>query len=125
MPTEPTASATARATVQRASAGSEVDCASFEDYQFARWDVTGQEAQGVIDAAGEHLATEFGLTWSGSNSDVVSCSADSICLQRWSLVLRLTTSRGGRACYQVTLQVADGQAESVSVLDDRLLGSTC
>ena len=102
----------------------EVDCASFEDYQFARRDVTGQEAQVVINAAGEHLATD-GLTWSGSNSDVVSCSADSVCLQRWSLVLRLTTSRGGRACYQVTLQVADGQAESVSVLDDRLLGSTC
>ena len=78
----------------------------------------------VINAAGENLATEFGLTWSGSNSDVISCSADSVCLQRWALVLRLTTSRGGRACYQVTLQAADGQAE-VSILDDRLLGSTC
>ena len=99
----------------------DINCASFEDYQFARQDVTGQEAQVVINAAGEHLATD-GLTWSGSNSDVISCSADSVCLQRWALVLRLTTSRGGRACYQVTLQAADGQ---VSMLDDRLLGSTC
>eukprot|EP01050_Picozoa_sp_SAG11_P016659 SAG11_NODE_2302_length_3548_cov_2.637866_1_plen_168_part_00 len=104
----------------------EIDCASFEDFRMARQAVTGQDAQVAINAAGANLAIKYGLTWSGSNSDVISCTADSMCKQRWALVLRLTTSGGGRACYQVSLRADAGQAHAiVSMLDEHLLGSTC
>merc|ERR1719191_638935 len=91
------------------------------NFHMIRQAVTGRNAQMVIDMAAADLEVEYGLSWSGLNSDVISCTADSVCQQRWALVLRMTNvATKGVQCYQITMH-ADVQADLFTVLDDKLL----
>merc|ERR1719326_1580136 len=92
------------------------------NYQMVKQDVTSNNAQQVIDMSAADLEVEYDLDWSGNNSDVISCTADSVCQQRWALVLRLTdNTTQKKVCYQVTMH-ADVNADLFTILDDHKLG---